>query len=153
MDDYLTKPIRTAELLAALDRISSRKADSEVVLQPSLSPDSAGPAIDLAATLERLDGDRSLFDELVEVFRKECPGIMGEIRRALVLKDAKRVERGAHTLKGSSSNVGAVAVSQAASEIESLARGGNLVTASEQCAALQAEIERLFVELDSLSRA
>jgi two-component system, sensor histidine kinase and response regulator len=153
MDDYLTKPIRTAELLAALDRISSHKADSEVVLQSSPSPNSAGPAVDLAATLERLDGDRSLFDELVEVFRKECPGIMGEIRRALVLQDAKRVERGAHTLKGSSSNVGAVAVSQAASEIESLASGGNLAAASERCAALQTEIERLFVELDSLIRA
>ncbi len=153
MDDYLTKPIRTAELLAALDRIGSHKADSEVVLQPSSSPNSAGPAVDLAATLERLDGDRSLFDELVEVFRNECPGLMGEIRRALVLQDAKRVERGAHTLKGSSSNVGAVAVSQAASEIESLASGGNLAAASKQCAALQTEIERLFVELDSLSRA
>ena len=153
MDDYLTKPIRIAELLAALDRISSHKADSEIVLQSSSSPNSAGPAVDLAATLERLDGDRSLFDELVEVFRNECPGLMGEIRRALVLQDAKRVERGAHTLKGSSSNVGAVAVSQAASEIESLASAGNLRGASEQCAALQTEIERLFMELDSLSRA
>jgi two-component system, sensor histidine kinase and response regulator len=153
MDGYLTKPIRTAELLAALDRISSHKTDSEVVLKSSSSTNSSGPVIDLAATLERLDGDRNLFDELIEVFRGECPGIMEEIRRALVLQDKKRVERGAHTLKGSSSNVGAVAASEVAAEIENLANRGNLSLAAEQFAILQTEIERLWVELDSLSRA
>ena len=153
MDVYLTKPIRTAELLEALDRISSHKADSEVVLKPSSSANSAGPAVDLAAALERLDGDRGLFDELVEVFRNGCPETMEKIRRAFVVQDAKRVEHGAHALKGSSSNVGAIAAAQAATEIESLARGGNLKAAAEQFAVLQQEIERLFAELDSLTRA
>jgi two-component system, sensor histidine kinase and response regulator len=153
MDDYLTKPIRTAELLAALDRISRDKGDSGVVLEPSSPTNSAEPAIDLAATLERLDGDRGLFDELVEVFRSECPKVMGEIRRALVVQDKERMERAAHTLKGSSANVGAIAVSQAAAEIENLAGAGNLSAVAEQFAVLQNEIERLFAEMDSLSRA
>jgi two-component system, sensor histidine kinase and response regulator len=152
MDGYLTKPIRTAELLAALDRISSQKSASEIVLDPSSSTNDSEPAIDLAAALERLDGDRSLFDELVEVFRGECPQTMEEIRRALVVQDDKRVERGAHTLKGSSSNLGAIATSRAAAELESLASRGHMSAAAEQFAILEAEIERLFVDLSSLSR-
>jgi len=152
MDGYLTKPIRTADLLAALDRISSQKSASEIVLDPSSSTNDSEPAIDLAAALERLDGDRSLFDELVEVFRGECPQTMEEIRRALVVQDDKRVERGAHTLKGSSSNLGAIATSRAAAELESLASRGHMSAAAEQFAILEAEIERLFVDLSSLSR-
>jgi two-component system, sensor histidine kinase and response regulator len=153
MDDYLTKPIRTPELLEVLDRISRYKGQLEVVFPLSPSPSSPRPAIDLAATLKRLDGDRRLFDELVEVFRNECPATMEEIGQAILLEDKQRVERGAHTLKGSSSSIGADAVSQAAAEIERLASRGNLSAAARQFNVLEAEVERLSAELDSLSRA
>jgi two-component system, sensor histidine kinase and response regulator len=152
MDNYLTKPIRGADLLALIDRLSNDQ--SGVVVKPSSSlTDSSGPTIDLAGALERLDGDRSLLDELVELFRDDCARAMEEIRRGLLLHDKKRVERGAHTLKGSSSSVGAVAVPQVAAEIENLASKGNLSAATEQFQVLKKEIEHLLQELDSVSRA
>jgi two-component system sensor histidine kinase/response regulator len=149
MDDYLTKPIRTEELMAALDKVGMRKVAREARLD-SAAVSRDAKFVDVAAALERLGGDRELFDELVEVFRTECPGVAEEMRRAIDDRDSKTLERSAHTLRGSSSNLGAMAVSEAAMELEKLARSEKLENADEQFKVLQNEIERLFSELESL---
>jgi two-component system, sensor histidine kinase and response regulator len=149
MDAYLTKPIRTQELLAVLDGIGSQKAGPPVPLDtPSKKPTT--DAIDLEAVLERLDGDRSLFQELTQVFKDDCPRIVERMRRAIVVHDAKGLEGCAHTLKGSSANIGALAVSQAAGEIERLASTDSVESTSVQFRVLQEELERAFSELESL---
>ena len=70
------------------------------------------------------------------------------MRCAINDHDAGALERSAHTLRGSSSNLGAVAVSEAAMVLEKLARSGKLDSAGEQLKNLQKEIERLFSELE-----
>jgi CheY-like chemotaxis protein len=150
MDAYLTKPIRTQELLAVLEEIGSQKAGPPVPLDMP-SKKSTTDAIDLEATLERLDGDRSLFHELAQVFKGDCPQIVERMRRAIVVRDAKSLEGCAHTLKGSSANLGALAVSQAAGEIERLARTGSVESTGVEFRVLQEELERVFSELESLS--
>jgi two-component system, sensor histidine kinase and response regulator len=149
MDDYLTKPIRTEELMAALEKVGTRKQAREARLEPATVASEA-KFVDVAAALERLGGDRELFDELVGVFRAECPGVAREMRRAIDDRDSKTLERSAHTLRGSSSNLGAIAVSEAARELEVLARSEKLEGAEERFKSLQNEIERLFSELESL---
>jgi two-component system, sensor histidine kinase and response regulator len=149
MDAYLTKPIHTQELLAVLDDIGSRKAGPPVPLDMPLHKFTAD-AIDLDATLERLDGDRNLFQELTKVFRDDCPRIVERMRRAIVLHDAKSLEGCAHTLKGSSANLGALAVAHAAAEIERLAGTGSVESTLVEFRVLQEELERAFAELESL---
>jgi PAS domain S-box-containing protein len=149
MDAYLTKPIRTQELLAVLNGIGNRKAGPPIPLDTG-SNKSTKDAIDLAATLERLDGDNSLFHELTQVFKDDCPRIVERMRRAIVVHDAQSLEHCAHTLKGSSANLGALAVSHAAGEIERLAHTGSVESTSVEFRILQEEIERLFSELETL---
>jgi len=149
MDAYLTKPIHTQELLAVLDGIGSRKAGPPVPLDMP-STKSTTDAIDLDATLERLDGDRNLFQELANVFREDCPRMVERMRRAIVMHDAKGLEGCAHTLKGSSANLGALAVSHAAAEIERLAGTGSVESTSVEFRVLQEELERAFAELESI---
>jgi len=148
MDAYLTKPIRTQELLALLDGIGGRKADTAI---PSDLPSktSTADSIDVKATLEWLEGDRGLFQELTQAFKDDCPRIIEKMRRAIVARDAKSLESCAHALKGSSANLGASAVSQASGEIERLASTGNAESASAEFRILQDELERLFSELES----
>jgi len=149
MDAYLTKPIRTQELLAVLDEVGSHKVGTQVPFNsPSSRPTT--DAIDLMATLERLDGDQGLFQEIAQVFKEDCPKIIEKMRRAIVVHDAKSLEGCAHTLKGSSANLGALAVSEAAGEIERLARTDNVESTSGQFRVLQEELERVFSELESL---
>jgi len=149
MDAYLTKPIHTQKLLAVLDDIGSRKAGPPVPLDMPLQKFTTD-AIDLDATLERLEGDRTLFQELANVFRGDCPKMVERMRRAIVMHDAKSLEGCAHTLKGSSANLGALAVSHAAAEIERLAGTGSVESTSVEFRLLQEELERAFAELESI---
>ena len=149
MDSYLAKPIRTQELLAVLDGIGDRNGSTVVAESPSKKR--ATDVIDLTAALERLDGDRDLFEELAQVFKTECPKILAEIRRAVSDHDATTLQHHAHTLKGSSANLGASAVSQTAFEIEKVARLADMERASELLKFLEKEVDRLYCELESLS--
>ncbi len=148
MDFYLTKPIRTKELLAVLNEIGGRKGGSNPSVELA-SGELAINSIDLIAALERLDGDRDLFNELAQVFKTECPKIVREIARAIGSRDAASLEHQAHALKGSAASLGASAISQTASELEKMARSGEMKHAGELLKALEREVDRLFCELES----
>jgi len=155
MDDYLTKPIHTPELLALVEKIGSRKAfaeRSQVVTVEKPEPGS-GPAIDMADVLDRLDGDRELFHEMAQVFRDGCPKATEDLRRAIDNQDAQALERRAHNLKGSSANLGAVAVSHAAAALEDCARSGKLEQAGDLFKTLERNLDHLLSELEALSRS
>ena len=148
-DDYLTKPIRTADLLVALARIENVAfAISEDVTATTDLPIS--PAWDMAAALARLEDDSQLVEELVHLFLEGCPMAMEEMRDALEAGDTVLLERLAHTMKGSSANIAATATSRAALALELEARGGDLRKARERVDILQAEIHRLLPELEAI---
>jgi CheY-like chemotaxis protein/HPt (histidine-containing phosphotransfer) domain-containing protein len=146
-DDYLTKPIRTGALLAALDQLAHPAAASSPEM---CSLDSGVPAAwDSEAALARMEGDRDLLSEIVQLFMSECPRISAELRQALEAHDARLVERLAHTLKGSSANISATGLCQAALALEMHARSGDLTDASVQIEAIEGELDRLLPELEA----
>ncbi|MGA9884987.1 MAG: response regulator [Candidatus Acidiferrales bacterium] len=149
-DDYVTKPIRTAELFAAMKRATKR----DEVSQGKSAPDSTqeGVALDVGAALDRVEGDRELLDELVRLFIEGSPAAMREMRQALSERDAHALGRLAHTMKGSSGSLGANRVSEAALVLEMRARPGALENAGELIGALQSELDRVLPELESLTR-
>jgi two-component system, sensor histidine kinase and response regulator len=147
MDDYLTKPIRLVELLAVVDRFRSHKPVST-----DLAVASPSGAIDLAAVLDRLEGDRELFDEMVQLFRDECPRITEQIRRAVEVRNADAVERHAHNLRGSSANLGATAFSHAVGALEDCARSGTLEFAEDLFRTVEQELYALLTALEILPR-
>ncbi len=59
------------------------------------------------SVLERLGGDKELLGEVVELFLAEVPEILTQLKKSLEAEDWKSAAKLAHTLKGSSSNVGA----------------------------------------------
>jgi len=147
-DDYVTKPIRPPDLFAALDRVA-RAFLPEIT---ETLAKAAAPVMDAEAALESVEGDRDLLEEIARLFQSECPRMVAEIREALKARDARLLEHLAHTLKGSSANVGGCLVAQAAAELEMQARSGDLGPANEQVERLAGETERLLSELDSLLR-
>jgi CheY-like chemotaxis protein len=150
-DDYLTKPIRTADLLAAIDRAHSGTS-ATAAPSASLSHPMQENALDISAALERVEGDRQLLEELAALFAEESVKNIQGIREAFRAGDAFLLERLAHTIKGASSNIGAMSLSRAALALEEQARSRDLSKASERIAALEAEAERLRPELDLLQR-
>src|SRR6185436_9967953 len=89
---------------------------------PAASPTASGVSFDLNDVLARVEGDRSLLAELIQIFRSESPRMLAEIKRCAEQGDEKGLQRAAHALKGSASNLGASGVSKAALALEMLAR-------------------------------
>ncbi len=104
-------------------------------------------SFDPAGTLRNLDGDIELFQGLVLVFLEESASLLEEIRDAIGLGDDARVQRAAHTLKGTSGNLGARGTMDAAFRLEVLARDGKVEDFPRAFEDLRAELDRLTRDL------
>ena len=153
MDDYVSKPVKADDLLAALERVLARPdemmgqtaitdvnglmrgspQESDWAQQPETlrAPDwgtHAGerlePVIDLSHTLETLEGDRAMVLRVIDVFLGELP----ELRRALAVgvhgQDCDTVARIGHRLRGSLSVFGAAGTEVSVARLEEVARAG-----------------------------
>jgi CheY-like chemotaxis protein/HPt (histidine-containing phosphotransfer) domain-containing protein len=150
-DDYLTKPIRTRDLLAAINRISEGSGPAPA--PTATAPIQTGHPLELDAALERIDGDRALLEELAALFAEESVHNVREIQSAFQAGDAILLERLAHTVKGASSNIGATFVAKAAANLEKVARSRDLTDAETRISELEAEITRLEPVLRELTRS
>ena len=148
-DEYLTKPVRTHELLTALDRFNGRRNGENTGGRPP-GEKYMSNAMNIAAALERVEGDRELLDELMRLFAEECPRSLAEIRKAFEARDAHLLERLAHTIKGSSASLCAEEVSEAALALEKQAHSGDFEAAREQIHALEIKLEQLLPEFETL---
>jgi two-component system, sensor histidine kinase and response regulator len=104
---------------------------------------------DAAALLERVEGDAELLREIVDLFATDSPRLLKELRQASADGNAGILKRAAHTLKGAASNFGAIAVVDAARDLETMGREGNLADAPAVCGRLE---ESLRVFEDGLAR-
>jgi CheY-like chemotaxis protein len=140
MDGYVSKPIRHQDLFEIIQTL--------VLDVPNIPPHAAPEkppveVLDEALFVSHVDGDPQLLRDLVDLFLEECPRLVDEIRFALDRKDAKGVQRGAHSLRGSTSNLGAQMASEAALKLERLAQAGDLRHAESVLQELECQLERL----------
>lgn len=106
---------------------------------------------DREAALARVGDDEELLAELVQIFLEDYPNNITAIEEALVVHDADRLERAAHTLKGSVANFGAEAVVKEAFELECQGRSGDLSHAGENLHRLHEIIRQLDHEMRPLA--
>jgi CheY-like chemotaxis protein/HPt (histidine-containing phosphotransfer) domain-containing protein len=152
-DEYVTKPIRTPDLLAAIDRATNAKAGPANITPPVPAAESAGPLVlDFAAALDRVEGDRELLENLMGMFAGECAHDIAEIRKSLEARDMGLLERLAHTIKGASGNLAAGRVADAAFALEKQARTGEVGDAEQLLENLIGEINRLLPEIELFCR-
>ncbi len=127
MDDYISKPIRIKELVAALQRCQplERRADVEkrANQQSELSAELDPTALD---TLMKIAGDANFFADLIASFLTTSSPLLTELRQASEQKDATRLKRTAHTLKSGSADFGAMILSGLCKELEMLGKAGTL---------------------------
>ncbi len=135
MDGYLSKPISSGGLAQAI-------ADAlPVVAGAAGTSNSAakGEAMD-EELLARFGGDANLLRELAELFIQACPKMLADIRDALQKRNAKALERAAHSLKGCVGNFFSQGARETAQQLESLGRSGELAGADELTRLLEEQI-------------
>lgn len=103
-------------------------------------------AVDL--NLDRLRsfvGDEpEVLSELVALWHQTTLDALEELRGAVEIKDSDGVVRSAHAIKGASGNVGAESAMELASQIERVARRGDLSLAGVLLASLERSVERAW---------
>jgi protein-histidine pros-kinase len=97
MNDYVAKPLRPAELLAALDRCRGRRNGDESIVFGAL-PARPGGQLDLAAALADI-GEPELLATMAGMFLSEWDTHLGRIKKALDMADAAELHMHAHTVK------------------------------------------------------
>jgi CheY-like chemotaxis protein len=117
MDGYLSKPIRPQELDQLLDSYLSM---TDQALAPVAAQPAAESPVDVAQLLDRLDGDRILLAELVELFRADFPANLLAAQRAIDSHNAGGLRTTAHALKGALANLSATQASELAAELEAM---------------------------------
>ena len=121
MDDYVTKPINSRELHAALSKFAPR-----MVPTPSDPASPAGLVFDAARFDESCSGDSELAAQLVTDFLDHAPRAIQDLSRAAAEGDAAQLERLAHTLRGVAQTMGGEALGAICAEIEARANEGDL---------------------------
>ena len=110
MDDYLSKPLRSQDLDAVIERW--------VRVAATDGTPEAGPLIDEARVRSFNVDYRSMAEELWTVFYEATPPLIGELRDAVERGDAGECRRLAHKLKGSSETVGATRMASLSRALE-----------------------------------
>jgi len=158
MDDYVAKPVRPEDLYAALARwIAGVAAASEAPPVVDKTPAPADDAIDPAAldNLQKMrrPGGPDLLGKVIELFLTDTPPRLAALRDTATHGSAQDVARMAHTLKGSSANLGARRLVALCAELETLGQAEILDNAASLLGKLEAEFERVRNSLQTRVKA
>jgi HPt (histidine-containing phosphotransfer) domain-containing protein len=154
MDEYLTKPIRTAELVEVLQRAStmSRGEAESIPVGAAESEGGNGQVVDqevLNRLIESTGGDPDFVVELLDEFAAEAPKMLVETGDALASGNVDIVRRTAHTLKSNASTFGAFTLSSLCAELERSAKEGALSGGPILLAKIESEYALVVEELRS----
>jgi histidine phosphotransfer protein HptB len=112
---------------------------------PVLDPESIESLRALGA-----EGDDSFLKEIIDIFIDDTPVRLKELRDAFAAHDASTFSRAAHSIKGSSSNLGALRLRALAEMLERSSKTADLTGLDAELPKIEAEFERAKVELGKL---
>jgi signal transduction histidine kinase/CheY-like chemotaxis protein len=141
MDDFLTKPVRPADLWPAIDRVM-RNCSPRATLSSHL--------LDASVVLAACGGDAVLLGKMCRSLEAQVPEHLQAIRDALSNRDATRLREAAHKCCGTLSEFSTVA-GDLAGTLEDLAAGAQLDKAAPIVKQLDATARELVQQVRSLS--
>jgi two-component system, sensor histidine kinase len=141
MDNFLSKPYKPADLKAVLMPLWSdtKPDDSNRLESQSVSIAWERSVCEQVANLENAC-DQVTIAGLIDLFVEDSARYLSDLRRALAMTDADQLLRKAHSLKGSSGNLGASNVAHLCHQIE-------LKATENSFAEIVPLIEKLAVQL------
>ncbi|HKD93274.1 MAG TPA: GAF domain-containing protein [Gaiellaceae bacterium] len=143
MNDYVAKPIRAEELVAALKRAKPlANGDLAAVGYVSLDDGALG-------SLRDLGGDEFLA-EVIDAFLGDAPELIATLRRSVDEQSPEELRRAAHTLKSNGATLGAEVFAELCRTLEHQAKAGELDGASELVDRVEQEYQALEKALSAL---
>ena len=166
MDGYVSKPINQERLFYTIWRHLQNKkrvsqaddhADAEILVDASTTETSTSPVqvagIDVALVLQSTGLNWQTFQNILLGFFRDNQDTVADIQQALNTNDRKNLQHLAHSLKGSSGNIGAGELRAAADKLErACAENHPDSDVAELCQALQQELTRLLAAIEPLQQ-
>jgi signal transduction histidine kinase/HPt (histidine-containing phosphotransfer) domain-containing protein len=171
MDDYLTKPVRSAQLYETIARVVGPRHGGDLPVRPAApaaNGNFAGHCGDIPAAtasraaprcgicafdaaLKAVDGDTQLLSDLARIFLAESPRLIGDIEEAIEQTDAPLLRRAAHTIKGGLRLFGAESAYEVAARLEDLGHSGDVRSAESDFATLKLAVVEIQKELSAFT--
>jgi CheY-like chemotaxis protein/HPt (histidine-containing phosphotransfer) domain-containing protein len=137
MDECLIKPVKPAALLEAVTRARQKGRDAAQPVKERK------PVLDHAALLDRIAGDKSLFDELAGIFLADCPKLARAARDAIARCDACALASALHALRGMLRNLSAEAAEDTVAKLQAVDAEANPMAAEDLLSALEQDLKNL----------
>jgi CheY-like chemotaxis protein/HPt (histidine-containing phosphotransfer) domain-containing protein len=151
MDDYVTKPIRWADLREVLQRLPGNSAtfNSGATIHGSDDGvvDASEWTLNWEAANRAVDSDPVLLRDILCEMVTDWPKLLADLDRAASVGDAVGLRRAAHTLAGNLRVFGEADVVHVAEKIQSLAAVGQVQSATEMLAAFRSQVEAIIGEV------
>ena len=152
MNDYISKPVKLPELQAVLQQAAG-------IIRPAAAlttPPRKAPVTDATIDTSVLAGLRELrepdepdpVNELIDLFLRDTPARVTSMEDAISRSDAPALKEAAHSLKGSSNNLGARRLSKICADLEHLAKDGKLGDAARLFGKAAEEYDRVRFVLE-----
>jgi len=137
MNDFLTKPLSIDALARAIEKLElepQNVADetefSNTLITPQMEDDADNQneqiddnnIFDRQSLMERVGGNEEILKNIIQLFLEETPRQLKDIEGQLISGDIEAATNGAHSIKGSAGNFGAIQMSEAAYSLEQLCR-------------------------------
>jgi PAS domain S-box-containing protein len=169
MDDYLSKPLEKAWLLALLDRVSAGRNSAGAAAPPSVpnghrqpealrtsAPKSSARALPVFSReklLDELDGDEALMLRMFALFHENTPRLLDDIRGSIARRDGTDLARSAHALLSSLGAFGANKAHRLTQQLETQAHEENYEHTDRTFAALERETAAIHAALAAFTPA
>lgn len=150
--DYISKPIDRKKLVDILakylpsNKVSPEAAPASVDMQDAFrsqpQPQSGETEIDWQLLIERI-GNEQLIGEIMPIFLKDNQERMKMLAKAVEESDDKEVKFYAHSIKGASGTIGAMAIAELARQLENAGRDAEKTKYTPLFEELKARFARL----------
>lgn len=108
--------------------------------------------LDLNEFLERVQDDKELLLELLDIFLEDYQLKRDLLQKAIDNKDFDEVRNLGHSLKGASGNISAKGLREVLMQIEEMGKNGNIDGIDELVKAMDSNFSELEVEIGNLKK-
>ncbi len=166
MNDFVTKPIRVDELIAALNRcqptdgqqlVPGQKSQAMLTRKTGTGPlfENTGIPLERAAIeklLQLTGGDQDSTAELINSYIADVAKLIADLHSAIESNNYELLQRAGHSLKSSSRDFGAISLSKLGQTLELKGKDRTITGAAELLAQLENQFPKIKLALEKISR-
>jgi two-component system, sensor histidine kinase and response regulator len=141
MNDYISKPINPQQLLTVINKQLS-KLPTRGLNTEKENKSQINKIFDRSSLEKRIGDDPEFVNEVLEIFLEDLQEQFDKLKDSVKNKNIKTLTRTAHSIKGASQNMGAISLSEVASEMEKNARRNEITLVDSALVRMEKEITK-----------